>query len=230
MSTSPVRTRPVRRARALLVALVVVGMLLPGCEDGDGDEQTASSTTEAERSTTTTTERSATTRPEPTTTPTTAEPIDPTTPPPARQITPGYVQRVLVHLYGLYRSAMHAARAENALGERYQATMRMAFTAEAAARETSGLQGFGGAVVVAPRPGMPKVRVLKVLSASSTCVFSSVRVDLSPMVTKPVAAVQPYYVRLVAENENRANHTPWLIAYASFTQDGSVPEEYGCTP
>jgi len=55
-----------------------------------------------------------------------------------------------------------------------------------------------------------------------------VELDLSPLVTKPLRAQQPYYVRLVAKNKNRANPTPWLVDYASFTKDGTMPKDEQC--
>lgn len=228
MPTSPARIGLVRRAAAVVAVLLVV-LTAAACGDSGDEAQTSSTTTSAERSTTTTTEAPTDSRP--TTTATTAPtttPIDPTTPPPTREITPAYVQRVLVHLYGLYRQAFVAAKAENALGERYQALMQSVYTPDAAAQQTSGIQRFGGIPVIAPQPGMPTVRVVRVLSADPTCVFSSVQLDLSPLVTKPLNARQPYYVRLVPENKSASNNTPWLIAYASFTSDGSIPEDDTC--
>lgn len=228
MPTSPARIGRVRRAVAVVAVLLVV-LTAAACGDSGDEAQTPSTTTRAEHSTTTTTERPTTTRPTTTATTTPATPpIDPTKPPSTREITPAYVQRVLVHLYGLYRQAFIAAKAENALGERYQALVQSAYTPEAAAEQTSGLQGFGGVGVIAPQPGMPSVRVVRVLSAGPTCVFSSVQLDLSPLVTKPIDAHQPYYVRLVPENKSPSNNTPWLIAYASFTSDGSIPEDNTC--
>ncbi len=228
MPTSPVRIGLVRRAAAVVAVLLVV-LTAAACGDSGDEAQTPSTTTRAERPTTTTTERPTTTPP--TTTATTAPattPIDPTKPPSTREITPAYVQRVLVHLYGLYRQAFIEAKAENALGERYQALMNAVYTPDTAAEQTSGLQGFGGVAAIAPRPGVPGVRVVRVLEAGVSCIFASVNLDLDVLLTRPINPVQPYYVRLLPENKSRTNHTPWLIAYASFTSDGSIPEDDTC--
>jgi len=149
--TSPVSIATPWRAVAALMAVVLGGLVLAGCSSSDGDDKaaTARSTTTAKSSTTTTTERVTTTRP-PKATTTTSKPADPRKPPPASAITPAYVQGVLNRLYGLYRQAFAAAKAENAFNERYQVLMQAAYTPDATARETTGFQRFGGVAVIAP--------------------------------------------------------------------------------
>lgn len=75
---------------------------------------------------------------------------------------------------------------------------------------------------------VPGVRVMRVLEAGVSCIFASVNLGLDVLLTRPINPVQPYYVRLLPENKSRTNHTPWLIAYASFTSDGSIPEDDTC--
>lgn len=145
-------------------------------------------------------------------------------PPPVEEITPAYLEGVLDQLYAMYRDTLAQAKAENSFGERYYAAMATIYTAEAAGKQTKGLESFGGVAVVASVPGKPTTQSIRVLHTDPDCVFLSADIDLNPLVTKPIEARQPYYVKLVPENTSRLNPTPWLIGYASFTDDGKQPD------
>lgn len=227
MRTSPVGITILRGACVAIVA----ALLLAACGDDDGEagagpvtseRQVPSPSSDGASTSTTTTEATATTAKATTTT------IDPEEVPPAAEITPEYVQAVLDELYTQYQRAFIAAKAEGGLGERFRAAMSSIFTTTALTTETQGFERFGGVAVIAPEPGRPTAQVEELLAATPECISLTARVDLMPMVTKPVNAVQPYYLRLVPENENPMNPTPWLIAYSGYTQDAKAPEEVTC--
>jgi hypothetical protein len=230
MRTSPVGITFFRGASA---ALLVVLLLSTGCGDDDNEAGAGPVTTESQVPSPSSDDgsRSTPTTEAPTTTATTeatTSTVDPEVVPPAAEITPEYVQAVLDQLYVLYQQAFVAAKAEGGLGERYRAAMSAVFTTTAVSSQTDGFQEFGGVAVIAPAPGRPTATVEKLLSAKPTCISLTAQVDLMPLVTKPVNPVQPYYLRLVPENETPANPTPWLIAYSGYTRDATVPEEATC--
>ncbi len=227
MRTSPVGITVLRVASVAVAA--TLGMA--ACGDDDSEAGAGPVTTERQVPTPSSDEGSrSTTTTGATTTPTeaTSTTVGPEEVPPVAEITPAYVQAVLDQLFVLYQQAFVAAKAEGGLGEAYRAAMSGVFTAAAVSSQTQGFEDFGGVAVIAPEPGRPTAEVEKLLSAAPTCVSLSARVDLMPMVTKPVNPVQPYYLRLVPENESPTNPTPWLIAYSGFTSDAEVPQEATC--
>lgn len=228
MRTSPVGITVCRVASTSLVFV----LLLAGCGDDESatgagpvtsGSQVPSPSSDDDGSPSTTT-----TEPTTLTTEATTSTIDPEEVPPTGEITPEYVQAVLDQLYVLYQQAFVTAKDEGGLGERYRAAMSAVFTTTAVSSQTDGFEKFGGVAVIAPAPGRPTAKVDTLLSAAPTCISLSARVDLMPLVTKPVPAVQPYYLRLVPENENSSNPTPWLIAYSGYTRDATIPQEATC--
>lgn len=230
MPTSPSRIGPATRGAALATSLILAATLT-ACGSSSPDDASATSSTTTSSTTSTTEASTSTTGPKTATTATTTT-TDPGTPPPASKVTVAYVKRVLDSLHGIFQLAFASAVAEKGFGEKYLAAMGAAFTAKAAGQQTDGIKGFGGLAVVRPQPGRPSVSNVKLLQAAGRCIFASADIDLTPLVTKPIPAKQPYYVKLVAENKSRSNTTPWLIDYESYTGDGKPPPEaeLRCTP
>ncbi|HEV7720092.1 MAG TPA: hypothetical protein VGO60_02355 [Iamia sp.] len=225
--------RPRGRAPLLLSALALVAALGAGCSDDDGGDDTTPTTTSPRTETsddggdtdaTTTTETPETTASEPTGS-------GGEVPPPAEgtevALDAGQAEAVIGQLLTRLQAVMAAAKADGDDAETLRAGLTEVFDATEAADQFDGINEFGGLPVVSPEPGTPTVDGVEVVGGSGTCVTGTAEIDLDPLMTQPVGALQPYSFRLEPAGDG-APAPAWRLSYMGFVREGAYTENAAC--
>ena len=234
MRTSPLgMRRPSGRAPLLLVStLALLVALGAGCSDDDGDDGTSPTTTSPTTETSdsrdpdeaTTTEAPDTTASEPTET-------GGEVPPPAEgsevALDAGQAEAVIGQLLTRLQAVLAEAKADGDNAETVRAGFTDVFDATEAADQFDGINEFGGLPVVSAQPGTPTVDGVEVVGGSGTCVTGTAEIDLDPLMTQSVGALQPYSFRLQPAGDG-APAPAWRLSYMGFVREGAYTENAAC--
>ncbi len=236
MRTSPLgMRRPPRRAPLLLVPALVLAVVLGACSGGDDDGGTTPTTTSPVTSTTEggdDGDEGSTTAPEDgTTTTTAADPAGGEVPPPGEGVEPALdaaqAEAVIGDLLTRLQGVLAEAKADGDNAETMRAGFTEVFDATEAADQYEGINSFGGLVAVKPQPGVPTVSSVEVVGGDGDCVTGTAEIDLSPLMTRPVEARQPYSFRLEPAGEG-APAPAWRLSYMGFVREGAYTENAAC--
>ncbi|HEY8341285.1 MAG TPA: hypothetical protein VIK95_15555 [Egibacteraceae bacterium] len=213
----------------LTAALAVLLLALTAC---GGDDQAAGGADVQDAPTVATVPSEpvapATPTPDPTEAPTSepaADPPAPDTPPEqVEEFDEAYVEGVMAELDSLLGDvARHVVSSDRQLDEEFQARMRALYTPNTVQDQIEAWEQ--GAPLLKDEPEDPTTDVLVVVSGSPECIFFSAERFYDPMLTEPLGAVQPYWLRLVPHEPNPLNPTSWAIDMDTFYRDGSTPSD-----
>lgn len=219
-----------RHAIRRLTAALLAVLALAGC--GGDDQASGADVQEGPTAASVPSEPVAPPTPTPTPEPTAAPTSEPAGEAPAPDTPPedveefdaAYVEAVMGDLDRLLGEvARHVAANDGELDEEFQARMRALYTANTVVDQIEAWEQ--GAPLLKDEPDDPTTDVLEVVSGSPECIFFSAERFYDPMLTEPLGAVQPYWLRLVPNEPSGLNPTPWAIDIDTFYRDGSTPAD-----